>query len=643
MKKFIYLTASWLLLISSLCAQSTKELNISTQPRVNSLRSASELTGFGYADRSVGQVQGLGMADAVMSAAIKLPAMAGNKIKGVNFLVNLQQDGSASTSDKGRIFISRVSDNKVLVLQEVTIAKGVNKHSFGTPFEMKDNEEYYVGYQVRVSAKGSPLAFDRSIHTIPEANFIDWGTSFYTTNGTSKLFDFREKSYYFGSLLVFADIEDSKGFLSNALYFCSGKSKKSQLSAGQNEEFEIQVRNLGTAEVSNWNLKSRFGAFGQEESSSVNQKVGPNETKTFTVTLKAPQKPGLGTLHCTIDKANGKNNLFTSTSGQVAYKVEGNTGAIARKGVLLERFTGEYCSNCPTADAPIATLVAQMQENNSEVNFIAHHAGYSPDKFTLKESENIVNDFFTKRGTYAPALSIDRRPFGKEQDGLCLVVNPNSADLYSFYQKAVAEKQDVIFEKITQKVENNMISLQIDGKVVGGADFEDLFITAVVTEYDVPAINQANAPSGYKHEAVARRFLTPGYGTKVTPKEDGTFSLSIGQVSIHRDWKPENMRVVVFAHNNLKNRDVAMRYVHNSTTLWFGKDLSTMDILPENVPVVYVQDGYITVNGQAQKMEVYNLVGQLVTTTPTTQLSAGYYIVKVINAHGVFTSKVIIR
>lgn len=642
MKKFIYLTASWLLLISSLCAQSAKELTVSTQPQTT-LRSASELTGFGYADRSIKQVQGLGMADAVMSAAIKLPTMAGNKIKGVNFLINIQQDGSASTSDKGRIFISRVSDNKVLASQEITIAKGVNKHSFGTPFEMKDNEEYYVGYQVRVNAKGSPLAFDRSVHSIAEANYIDWGNSFYALDEPNKLFNLQEKSYYIGSLLIFVDIDDTKGSLSNALYLCSGKSKKGLLSAGKNEEFEIQVRNLGTTEINNWSLKSHFGAFGQEESTSVDQKVSPNETKILTVTLKAPQKPGLGTLHCTVNKVNGKDNLFASMSGQIAYKVDGETGAIARKGVLLERFTGENCRNCPTADAPVATLISQMQEGGCEVNFIAHHAGYSPDKFTLKESENIVNDFFTKRGTYAPALSIDRRPFGKEQDGLCLVINPNNTDLYSFYQKAVAEKQDVVFEKITQKIENNMISLQIDGKVVGGADFEDLFITAVVTEYDVPAISQVNAPSGYKHEAVARRFLTPGYGTKVTPKEDGTFSLPIGQVSIHRDWKPENMRVVVFAHNNLRNRDVAMRYVHASTTLWFGKDLSTMDILPENVPVVYVQDGYITVNGQAQRMEVYNLVGQLVTTTPTTQLSAGYYIVKIINAHGVFTSKVIVR
>ena len=74
---------------------------------------------------------------------------------------------------------------------------------------------------------------------------------------------------------------------------------------------------------------------------------------------------------------------------------------------LLEEFTTEMCTNCPSAAEAIHNALS-VGKNSNEVAPLCHHSGYHEDQFT-QQCDRYMLWLYGDDGTYAPALMLDRK------------------------------------------------------------------------------------------------------------------------------------------------------------------------------------------------------------------------------------------
>ena len=104
------------------------------------------------------------------------------------------------------------------------------------------------------------------------------------------------------------------------------------------------------------------------------------------------------------------------------------------------------------------------------------------------------------------------------------------------------------------------------------------------------------------------------------------------------------MKVVLFAGRELKStKTAAEREIFFSTNVGYGKDLATTTISTEDMPRVFINNGYVSIQGLINSFEVYDMSGRFVTNSTTYQLPNGVYVVRVNNDFGSFASKVVVR
>lgn len=587
---------------------------------------------FGYADRTGASV-GLGIAKTnFVSLAIKLPQMRGNVVTGLSVFLagEAGQQGSSHS-----VFIASTKDNKIKFIQDVQLRAGWNEINLNAPFTLSDDAAYLVGYQLHARTSLKPLGFEQGNHRrISGVNFMEVGGAYTEVGDKTEFEEVSEQGV--ANALIFAKVQDHQGVLNQVACVVGGVFASEELTPNQPSEVTISVRNIGQQPISSLEFITQYSAQAKQNFTVSSLAIAPGSTAQIKLRPTAPAR-GLGSFYTVIPEVNKQKQILGRSVFFMPYRVQTPNGSWARNSVLIEKFTSETCVNCPAQEEPLKKLVNQMRQDGMEVSIIAHHAGTEGDIFTLRGSENIA--LYAYGSTqFAPALMINRVPDDHYVRNLAGTY-PNRV---TKYQKARNIAQVVRLDNVATKMKDGKLSILVEGQT-GYIDSENFFLTAVITEDNIKAINQQGVKGDFYHNYLLRKFLTPEFGVLVPVKADGSFSYEIEDVTYDSSWKTEHMKVVVFLHKQMRVRDLNERQVYAAKTATWST-LTAIDGPEELAGItVLAYDGYLKLSGEVDSIAVYDLTGQLVARDHSQRLRPGVYIVRLGLQGKYSTHKVIVQ
>ena len=227
--------------------------------------------------------------------------------------------------------------------------------------------------------------------------------------------------------------------------------------------------------------------------------------------------------------------VFAIAFGGFAYIVAGKTSEPGppRKAVVVELFTSEGCSSCPPADELLTHLRQDLAQQGIEVIPLGFHVDYWnslgwKDRFSSAEfsqRQEQYTESLRVGGPYTPQMVVD---------GTTELVGNDRPGVHTAITEAAARPAAVDIRlstpepgRLDVKVSNNWA---VNG-VVRMAITEDNLITKV----------GAGENNGHElhHDAVVRRLR------RLADLQRGSF---LGGFALHieKEWKLENLRVVVF-------------------------------------------------------------------------------------------------
>ena len=211
--------------------------------------------------------------------------------------------------------------------------------------------------------------------------------------------------------------------------------------------------------------------------------------------------------------------------------------------VLIEDFTGQNCLNCPTATLTIADL--QEAYGHDVVVAVGIYSGDFG-----RTARGVPYSLTTETGDeYYAHWALDHQPVG--------LVNRHGASEYQDWGRLVREQLEQkshvdleangSFNAEARQVEINVSALGTDGNTNGK-------LQVWLTEDNIT--DGQRLPDGtwnreYFHNHVFRDAVNGAWGTDFSIKEgeqkEESFTYTIAE---DKDWKPENMNVVVFIYND---------------------------------------------------------------------------------------------
>lgn len=221
------------------------------------------------------------------------------------------------------------------------------------------------------------------------------------------------------------------------------------------------------------------------------------------------------------------------------------------KRLLMEEFSTEKCSNCPTA----ASLMHQLLEEpefEDRIYAMVHHVGYYTDWLTIPVSNNYLWFFGGGTGsTFAPGFMYDRYSFDNSSP-----VNNGTDDYSSIKQKAeerlsllpmTALEASAVYDPDTES-----LNIHVEGERIRG--YEGNRLTICVVENNIPARVQAGASGEFIHQHVARD-INEIWGYQINWEDDAfTHDTSI---YYNPAWLRDNVEIYAFMSNydstNYKN------------------------------------------------------------------------------------------
>lgn len=639
------MTTLWSLLLTLLVAVTTSTaqepiaLSAIHSDATTTLRAGEALSGFGYADRYVDDKDiayvGVGEVNLYLSGYILLPDVGANRITKISF-------PAAKADTQGYLLVLSADGKKTLYQQAYSIVKGSNEATLTTPFITEAGKQYMVGFATKAVGRGKSdpfvIPFDGGAE-IAEATYIATGNKPYPTDGaTAADFAFqRVKGLGFGSACIYITLESEQS-LQNLGYLVGVSGTFEMVKPGAKVPVTVSLRNIGMNDITSMELTYQFGT-GET-------KVIPHTLATALTTGKTGEYKfeipadgdGMGTVHFAVTKVNGKTTPYADRPVDLPFKI-GDFEAIDRETVVLERFTSESCGNCPGADPYVKKLIASLTEAGLRVSYIMYHSGFYQDFLTLPESERLYPYFFDNR-SYAPAMSVNRTFIAEDNTLVKHAAGYNPAE---WTKRMKSDRQGVKIERIDQTITDGELKVVVSGVALKGSfDPEDFYLTVIVTEDNVASRDQAGASKSYKHQAVPRLFLTDALGDKISPAADGTFSLTL-EGTIKSSWKFDDCKVVAIAHPSITKSDKKGRAAHTADTAPLGFGLSNEAVAPHTAPIVTAEGGYLSIQGQVDAFELYDMTGVLITTSVGTRLEPGVYAIRIFSNLRVYTYKVIVR
>lgn len=238
----------------------------------------------------------------------------------------------------------------------------------------------------------------------------------------------------------------------------------------------------------------------------------------------------------------------------------------AKRRVLIEDFTGQFCSNCPEAHKVIHNL---QQQYGDGVIAVAIHAGH----FGLAEGSNekTIGLMQPEGDTYATHWGVSSYPAG--------LINRVSGLLkhteWAAYAREALEQEAVMDIVLNCKVSEDSTSLMIDTEINSKVDVEAK-LQLWVTESGITALQQngGSLDANYIHNHVYRASVNGLWGEEVNLNGYIPYN-SAYQISVRENWDVENLSVVAFVYNDADGVLQAAEYHFSDKT--YGDDSTEED------------------------------------------------------------------
>ncbi len=559
--------------------------------------------------------------------------------------------GCTLTGIRAAFGTKHVSDMKIFVTRELggtpiaeasvsgatTSAKNFN---FSSPVTL-DGEDFYVGYTLLLeSSDYLPLLYDRT-------SDLAAGTSWaYTGDGWTDI-----SGYGLGAPILRMLVSDAPAFADVVVKpFVTDNYYK----AGEDFPATAQIFNFGTETVTSLTIKAKVGE-GSETSETVSGlSIAPGATYDYTMPGVTSSEAGHYSLELSVDAVNGAADAApadnANQSSVCIYPAD-----MTRK-YLIEKFTGQTCSNCPDGDKDMKSFISGAED---DYVIVAHHAGYEPDYFTMKEDSELTW-FYGTSGTYAPAFMLNRSIFLQGQSTPVFGPNINNTTTTQNFANALsvtAPSQPYVkvdmgntYDPATRKGQVSVTVTTYNTPSDGAKHTLNVWLTQ-----DKLISFQKGDSNNYDHSHVFRASLTGNWGEEITLDEsapvtrtydyevpDGYFASYYDKSNIKEEYLPyytpaavpANMNIVAFVGGVTGSPTQCPVYNAATLPLYDGSAgiHGVADGSAEKA-TVNAAAGRISVSGDFRAASVYNTAGQQVATltaeASTGQLPAGVYIVRV--------------
>ena len=216
-----------------------------------------------------------------------------------------------------------------------------------------------------------------------------------------------------------------------------------------------------------------------------------------------------------------------------------DTSVNSRTPVIVELFTSEGCSSCPSADKLLAQIERTQPVPNAQVLVLSEHVDYWNrlgwrDPFsthTFSERQSAYADSFRKDGVYTPQMVVD---------GSAEFVGSNDASA----RRAIAEAAQKPKATVTI-MGSEKLTVNVD-QVPSAAEADVLL---AITESGLRSDVRSGENSGHRlnHTGVVRRLTVLGQ------THGGSFSAQTAP-QIAADWNRANLQVVIFVQDRRTKR-----------------------------------------------------------------------------------------
>jgi hypothetical protein len=226
-------------------------------------------------------------------------------------------------------------------------------------------------------------------------------------------------------------------------------------------------------------------------------------------------------------------------------------GESAQRKVLIEKFTGVRCVNCPLGADEIENLQGIYGENIVPVSV---HAGffaqkYPDSKFDFKTQLGQELEDWLGRPNGYPSAVINRKRFTGEES---IQVQRQSWSAYvtsEIQRKAKARLTLVSEYDLSTRLLSVNVFLVAEESIAS-----PVRLTVLLTESNIidPQLTPSGKVEAYKHKDVLRTMLTNYEGNTVASSMtqgeviQRTYNFTLPQDGLDW-WVPENIKVVVFA------------------------------------------------------------------------------------------------
>ena len=210
----------------------------------------------------------------------------------------------------------------------------------------------------------------------------------------------------------------------------------------------------------------------------------------------------------------------------------------AKRRILLEDFTGQFCSNCPEAHKVISELQTQYEE---DVIAVAIHAGH----FGIAEGSNpnVIGLMQPEGDIYATHWGVEAYPIG--------LINRTSGLLkhteWAAYAREALNQEAMVDIALDCKVSDDSTRLCINTEIISNATMEGNNLQLWITESNINAVQQngSTLDANYNHHHVLRTAVNGQWGEAVTIPSN-----TVHYIDVRDNWNIDNLSVVAFVYNN---------------------------------------------------------------------------------------------
>lgn len=600
------------------------EFNVVSQSLKSAAASNSSMQ-LGYCSDVIYTSFGAG-ANATLKGGALFPESTMAKYAG-NKITKLRIGTGQGSISNAQIFITYDKDATPFYTQAVTLtASSWNEITLATPYVI-ENKEIFIGYSVK---SGTSNYYPVGVDAGPAVENGDW-FSYSNSTGSSGWFNLGQNGYSYNISLK-AVLEGDN--LPKYDLTLSNLSIPAYSKPGKTFSLSYLVKNVASETITDFDLVYKIGSGADVTTHISGRNLASNQYDTIRVDNVSTSELGKIPVKAYLSEPNGANFSEGAKDTLVTDTIISISNYVNRK-VLLEHFTTAKCTYCPAAHIRWQTVLA----SRSDVIWVAHHAGYLTDGFTIPQSESYL--WFYNGSTYAPASILDRTnlyKLGADGSAATPVFYPGGTDVLA---KLVDERLNTpafITVNINKQFSttDSLLDITVSGKAIQGFEPSNFKLNVFLTQDSLIA-SQTGGGSTYQHDHVIRATITPVWGDDLSLDKDSTYSKAYSY-KFKSTWKPEKMRVVAFL-SNYDNADVNDCMVYNAESANVveasGGSTGIGEISGGENRIYVTGNNVLKIEGDFKTATLFDVTGKLLKEISGAQSSIplshkGVYIVKVV-------------